>query len=90
MCGHEHWAYLRDMPQRLLTQLNTRIDVLQVNPPARVGWRRPTFASQRTACGTFEPLSGAISHLLAEEALVSVGKCLHLWTACYDLPTWCC
>jgi hypothetical protein len=28
MCGHEPWAYLRDVLQRLPTQLNTRIEEL--------------------------------------------------------------
>jgi len=26
MCGHEPWAYLRDVLQRLPTQLNSRIE----------------------------------------------------------------
>ncbi|MBB6558843.1 hypothetical protein HNP48_001507 [Acidovorax soli] len=28
MCGHEPWAYLRDVLQRLPTQLNSRIEDL--------------------------------------------------------------
>ena len=28
MCGHEPWAYLRDVLQRLPTHLNTRIEEL--------------------------------------------------------------
>jgi hypothetical protein len=42
MCGHEPWAYLRDVLQRLPTQLNSRIEDL---PPH---WWRPAGAEEPT------------------------------------------